>query len=184
LIDGLVIRDEAAVEQLWKRYFPRLVGLARLRLQRSPQRLEDPEGVALSAFASFCHAAECGRFPKLCDREGLWRLLMVITVRKVAHIIRDEGRRPTCPLDAEKVLSDEPSPEIAAMAAEEHQRLLNCLGNPLLKEVALMWMGGSTVEEIAAAVGYSKRHIKRKLKLIRDIWRAELENEGSGEGEE
>jgi DNA-directed RNA polymerase specialized sigma24 family protein len=134
--------------------------------------------------ASFCLAAERGRFPKLCDREGLWRLLVVITVRKVAHRIRDEGRRPTVSLDAEQLLSDEPSPEIAAMAAEQHQRLLNCLGDPLLKEVARMRMEGSMVAEIAAAVGFKERTIKRQLKLIRDIWRSELEKEDSGEGTE
>ena len=94
LIDGLAVRDEAAVEQLWRRYFPRLVGLARKRLRRAPRRLEDEEDVALSAFASFCRAAEAGRFPQLLDREGLWRLLVVITVRKVGHHVRDEGRRP------------------------------------------------------------------------------------------
>jgi RNA polymerase sigma factor (sigma-70 family) len=182
LIDGLVVGDEAAVEQLWQRYFRRLVGLARKRLQSAPQRLEDSEEVALSAFASFCRAAEQGRFPKLCDRDGLWRLLMVITVRKAAHLVRDEGRRPTIPLDAEELLSDDPSPDLAAMAAEEHQRLLNCLGNPVLKEVARMRMEGHTVVEISAALGYSERTIKRKLDLIRDIWWAKLDQEGSGEG--
>jgi DNA-directed RNA polymerase specialized sigma24 family protein len=184
LIDGLVIRNEAAVEQLWKRYFPRLVGLARKKLANAPPLVGNEEDVALSALASLCLAAEQGRFPKLCDREGLWRLLVVITVRKAAHLIRDEARRPTSPLDAEELLSDEPSPEFVAMAAEEHQRLLNCLGDPLLKEVGRMRMDGSMVAEIAAAVGFNERTIKRQLKLIRDIWRSELEKEDSGEGTE
>src|SRR5215471_13155474 len=107
LIDGLAVRDDAAVEQLWRRYFPRLVGLARKRLHNAPRRLEDEEDVALSAYASFCQAAEAGRFPQLLDREGLWRLLVVITVRKVGHLIRDKGRRPTSPIDAEDILSPE-----------------------------------------------------------------------------
>jgi RNA polymerase sigma factor (sigma-70 family) len=174
LIDGLVVGDEAAVEQLWKRYFRRLRGLARKRLQSAPQRLEDSEEVALSAFASFCRAVERGRFPKLCDREGLWRLLVVITVRKAARLVRNGARRPTSHLDAEKLLGHEPSPEIAAMAAEEHLRLLKCLGNPELEQVARKRMEGCTVEEIAAALHYSPRTIKRKLALIRAIWVREL----------
>src|SRR5262249_38978130 len=125
LIDGLVVGDAAAVQALWERYFRRLVGLARKKLQSAPRRLEDEEDVALSAFASFCRAAEAGRFPQLLDREGLWRLLVVITVRKVAHLVRDEGRRPTSPLDAVELLSHEPSPAVAAAAVDEHRRLLD-----------------------------------------------------------
>jgi hypothetical protein len=45
-----------------------MVGLARARLQGLPRRAADEEDVALSAFASFCRAAEAGRFPRLCDR--------------------------------------------------------------------------------------------------------------------
>ena len=173
-IDGLAVRDEAAVEQLWRRYFPRLVGLARKRLRGAPRRLEDEEDVALSAFASFCRAAEAGRFPELLDREGLWRLLVVITVRKVGHLVRDEGRRPVSPLDAEELLSHEPSPEFAALAAEEHRRLLGCLGDPERALVATMRMEGHSVKEIADHLHYSERTIKRKLGLIRKTWEKEL----------
>jgi DNA-directed RNA polymerase specialized sigma24 family protein len=174
LIDVLAVRDEAAVEQLWRRYFPRLMGLARERLQNAPRRLANEEDVALSAFASFCRAAEQGRFPELLDREGLWGLLVVITVRKVGHFVRDEGRRPVSPLDAEELLSHDPSPEFAALAAEEHRRLLGCLGHPELALVATMRMEGHSVKEIADHLHYSERAIKRKLKLIRDTWKSEL----------
>ena len=173
-IDGLAVRDEAAVEQLWRRYFPRLVGLARKKLHNAPRRLEDEEDVALSAFASFCRAAEAGRFPQLLDRDGLWRLLVVITVRKVGHHVRDEGRRPASPLDAMELLSPEPSPEFAALAAEEHRRLLGCLGHPELETVARLKMEGHSVKEIADHLHYCERTIKRKLELIRAIWKKEL----------
>src|SRR5947209_3964759 len=89
----LQVGDPAAVQQLWERYFPRLVGLARKKLQDAPQRLADEEDVALSAFHSFCRNAEQERFPHLLDRDGLWRLLVVITARKAAHLLRAEGRQ-------------------------------------------------------------------------------------------
>src|SRR5688500_4224311 len=92
LIDGVVVRDEAAVQALWECYFPRLVGLARRRLAGAPRRAADEEDVALSAFHSFCRNAERGRFPRLLDRDGLWRLLVVITARKAAHLRRGEAR--------------------------------------------------------------------------------------------
>jgi DNA-directed RNA polymerase specialized sigma24 family protein len=174
LIDGLAVRDEAAVEQLWRSYFRRLVGLARRRLRGAPRRLHDEEDVALSAFASFCRAAELGRFPQLLDREGLWRLLVVITVRKAAHVVRDEGRRPARPFDAEELLSREPSPDLAAVAAEEHRRLLGRLDDPELEAVATLRMENYSVEDIAAHLHYTPRTIKRRLALIRATWEGEL----------
>ena len=40
--------------------------------------IAEPEDVALSAFNSLCRGLENGRFPKLQDRDDLWRLLVVI----------------------------------------------------------------------------------------------------------
>jgi hypothetical protein len=48
--------------------------------------------VAVSAFDSFCRAAEGGRFPQLSDRNSLWRLLVVLTARKAAHLFHHETR--------------------------------------------------------------------------------------------
>src|SRR3954451_23866563 len=93
LIDGLAVGDEAAVQQLWDRYFHRLVGLARKRLRDAPRRTADEEDVALSAFDSSCRNAEAGRFPDLADRDGLWRLLATFTLRKATRHLRDAGRQ-------------------------------------------------------------------------------------------
>src|SRR5947208_10734343 len=91
-ISRLQAGDRAATQQLWERYFQRLVGLARAKLQGAPRRAADEEDVALSAFHSFCRAAEQGRLPRLLDRDNLWRLLVVITSRKASHLVRDERR--------------------------------------------------------------------------------------------
>ncbi len=80
--------DEEAARQLWERYFPYLVRLARKRLAGVPRRLEDEEDVALSAFESFCRAADQGRFPEVHDRHSLWRLLSSITHRKAVDLVR------------------------------------------------------------------------------------------------
>jgi RNA polymerase sigma factor (sigma-70 family) len=176
--------DPAAARQLWERYFRRLVGLARKKLQGAPCRAADEEDVALSAFDSFCRCAEAGRFPQLADRDGLWRLLVTITARKAAHQVRDEGRRKRgggaarlTNADAEsvleEVLSREPSPEFAAEVAEECQRLLRRLGDKELEAVALKRMEGYTVEEIAKLLSFAPRTVKRKLALIRTIWEKE-----------
>ena len=87
-IDRLAIGDDEAVESLWERFFPRMVQLARRKLHNSPRQAADEEDVALSAFDSFCRHAEQGHYPDLHDRNSLWRLLAIITARKVLHLQR------------------------------------------------------------------------------------------------
>ncbi len=179
--------DPAAVQELWERYFLSLVELARKRLRQVPTRAVDAEDVALSAFDSFCRSAERGRFPQLSDREDLWRLLAVITLRKAHHAVRDEFRqkrggpvegatgRDDQELLLQQALSREPSPELAAQMTEECERLLRLLGDERLRQVALWRMEGHTVEEIATRLGCAPRSVKRKLQVIRILW----ENEGT-----
>ena len=44
-------------QNLWERYFGRMVELARAKLRAGPKRAADEEDVAISAFHSFCQAA-------------------------------------------------------------------------------------------------------------------------------
>src|SRR5262245_18056152 len=174
-LDRLKEGDPAAAQGLWERYYGRLVALARQKLRGAPRALADEEDVALSAFASFCRNAEQGRFPRLADRDSLWRLLVVITGRKAAHLLRGErrqkrggGAEPEAvgsgagEFDLNDLLSREPTPEFAAQVVEECQRLLRLLGDPELEAVALWRMEGYTVDEIADKLGYAPRSVKRK----------------------
>ena len=183
-IDQLPLGDGAAVRELWHRYFHRLVGLARQKLADAPRGMADEEDVALSAFDSFCRQAEKGRFPDLADRDGLWRILVVMTARKAGHLRRDETRQKrgggrdtedgeTSDRRLEEVLSREPDPGMAAIAADEHRRLMGLLGDDELRRVAQRRMEGDSVEEIATLFGYASRSIKRKLQLIRETWERE-----------
>src|SRR4051794_35421101 len=85
--------DEQAAQRLWDEYFARLVALARSRLRGAARRVADEEDIALSAFNSFCRGAERGRFPRLNDRDDLWQMLVVITVRKAIDLTRRENRQ-------------------------------------------------------------------------------------------
>jgi DNA-directed RNA polymerase specialized sigma24 family protein len=182
-VDLLRAGDHAAVQQLWERYFRRLVGLARLKLRRAPRRAASEEDVALSAFHSFFRGVEQGRFPQLADRDCLWRLLVTITARKAAHQVRDERRKKRgggwSPVeDAEAVLAEalsrEPNPEFAAGVAEECRRLLDRLRDRGLQAVALLRMEGYNVEDVAAKLDLAPRTVKRKLALIRTVWEKEM----------
>jgi RNA polymerase sigma factor (sigma-70 family) len=184
-VDQVQAGDSGAVKQLWERYFAHLVREARKKLRNAPRRAADEEDVALSAFESFCRNAENGKFPDLMDRDGLWRLLVVITGRKAIHLIRDERRQKrwggVAPVAdslgdggdipiLEKILSREPTPDLAAQVAEECRRLLRLLDDKELEQIALRRMEGYTVEEITAKLGCAPRSVKRKLKLIRGVW--------------
>jgi DNA-directed RNA polymerase specialized sigma24 family protein len=183
-IDTLKAGDPDAARRIWDAYFRRLVALARGKLRGVSRRAADEEDVALSAFDSFCRGAERGRFPSLLDRDDLWQLLFVITVRKAYDLARHEGRvrrgaghvrtlSDLAVLGVDAILSTEPSPELAAQVAEECQRLLNLLANDSLRAVALAKMAGDTHEEIAARLGCVRYTVDRKLQMIRRIWAGE-----------
>src|SRR5262245_7697389 len=182
--------DAVAAQQLWERYFHRLVGLARAKLQGQPRRVADEEDVALSAFASFCRAAEGGRFPRLADRHDLWRLLVTLTERKAYNLVRDERRqkrgggavvgeagllRPdaSSPEGLDQFAGREPTPEFAAEVAEEARLLLGRLSTPELQAIAVWKMEGDTVPQIADRLGCAVSTVERRLRLIRQLWESE-----------
>jgi DNA-directed RNA polymerase specialized sigma24 family protein len=182
--------DSRAAAGLWQRYFDRLVEVARGKLRHAPRRAADEEDVALSAFDSLCRGVAAGRFPQLADRDDLWRLLVVLTARKAAHLKRDAARQkrggavPAATgeeADLEQVLDAGPTPEFAAQMEEESQRLLDGLGAADLRAVALWKMQGYGNEEIAAKLGCGLRSVGRKLRVIRAIWSGEAEDGGASD---
>jgi DNA-directed RNA polymerase specialized sigma24 family protein len=190
-IDELRGGDDGAAEALWDRYFARLIGLAREQLAGTPRRMADEEDAALSAFYSLVAGVQQGRFPDLGDRDGLWRLLAVITVRKargqVRYLRRDRrgGGRPVlgeadlAAVDGMErgldVIADPGLvPDLAASLAEECRRRLDALGDGLKQQVAILAMEGYTDPEIARRIGRSRATVARKLADIRATWREEL----------
>ena len=192
-IHQLQAGDRAAAQELWNRYFQRLVGLARGKLQGAQRRAADEEDVVLSAFESFFRGAEQGRFPRLDDRDNLWRLLVVITERKAWNLVQHERRqkrgggevhRESGLADGEDSLAEaglnefasrEPTPEMAAQVADECRRLLQLLGDATLRSVAVWKMEGYTNAEIAGKLGCVPVTVERKLQLIRRVWVNERE---------
>jgi DNA-directed RNA polymerase specialized sigma24 family protein len=174
-----------AAEQLWQRYFVRLVELARLKLHGMARRVADEEDVALSVFDRFCRGVEEGRFPNLEDRHNLWRLLVVLTAHKVSNLRRAQKRQkrggrtegqtaPNCDdSELDQVIGREPSPEFAAEVADACESLLAALGSDMLRSIAQAKMEGFTTEEIANNLHYCQRTVERKLNLIRTIWEKE-----------
>ena len=198
-LQGLAAGDARAAERVWRHYYERLIHLARHRLGPQDRRAADEEDVAASALYSFLAAAERGRFPRLADRDDLWKLLVTITARK-ATALRRRGRRAKrgaglvrgdslfarpgessglAGLDG--VAGAEPTPEFAVAVVEECQRLLAELSDPTLAEVALLKVQGYTNDEIAGRLDCAPRTVERKLERIRRKWSKATEADSAGD---
>ncbi len=188
--------DLAAAQPLWERYFARIVVLARARLRTSGRRgrdaASDEEDAALSAFDSLCAGLARGQFPQLADRDDLWRLLVVITTRKVQAQSRRQLRQkrgggkvqPACDVDEPdsdddllaRAVGSEPTPEFAAMVAEDNRLLIARLDDDVLRKVAVLRMEGFTTDAVADQLGCARRTVARQLALIRRILAADADS--------
>ncbi len=178
--------DAEAQQQIWNRYFSRLMNVARHRLRCVSRRVEDEEDVAVCALASFFQRARDGRFPQLHDRTDLWPLLVRITARKACRLIEKQRAqkrgngdvrgdsafdlRPGGLASIEDVVGNEPTPEFSAALVDETQRLFGCLDEPILQQIADEKLQGYTNGEIARKHGISERTVERKLRRIRVFW--------------
>ncbi len=182
--------DRQVVEELWKGYFPRVVGFARTILGPHPHPSSSEEDVALSAFKSLVLAAENGRFPKLEDRDDLWELLAMITRRKVADkrqydcAQKRDSRREVSGDDQDgnpllwQAESEEIDPALAAEMADEIREFLELLDNKNHKIVVLLKLQGYKHSEIAKEIGRSVTSVERYLDIIRDRWRNRYADDG------
>jgi DNA-directed RNA polymerase specialized sigma24 family protein len=155
--------DEQSFAQLWSHYFGNLIRLARKRVAQGPARLADEDDIVQSALASFYFNAQQGRYPDLHDRNGLWKLLLSITLTKARALSRKEGRR-------REILKR----EFAAQMTEQFEELMDRLTSDLLRQIAVAKLEGCTNQEVAERVGKSVPTVERKLRLIRDVWSSEM----------
>jgi DNA-directed RNA polymerase specialized sigma24 family protein len=145
----------------------------------------------LSAFRSFCDRAGRGQFPRLSDRDDLWRLLATITVRKALDTMRHQTRQKRggghvlgesallMGDDADRegvaeILSREPSPEEVARFADDYAQFFARLKDPGLQTIALRRLEGQSTQDIARALKVSTKTVDRKIQLIRAIWSREI----------
>lgn len=192
-IKGVRQSDSLSEQKIWEHYYSRLVAYARKKLQ-SNRRAADEEDVALSALNSFYGAAQANRFPKLDDRDDLWRILMSLTARKAIDANRHEHRavRGGGKVRGDSALAgndetknggidwlqgSEPTPDFVVTWNEEFERLLDVLDNDRLRSVAIAKLEGCTNEEIAIQLDCAPRTVVRNLALIRSMWQQTEQNE-------
>ena len=177
--------DPEAVEQLWMRYFSRVVALARRRLSSQPRKAADDEDVALSVFDSFCRGVSAGKYPLLSSPDSLWPLLVVLTVRKACdranyerrqkrgngqvHAATELGPVGEDPFRMDALLSNEPTPETVAVMNETCERLFSQLDDDQ-RQIALGKLHGHSNQDLATQMNCGLRTIERRLDLIRRTW--------------
>ncbi len=72
------------------------------------------------------------------------------------------------------IVGAEPTPEFAALVADECRCLLGRLRDDSLRAVARLKMEGYTDEEVADRLRCSRRTVVRKVELIRGTWTDEV----------
>jgi DNA-directed RNA polymerase specialized sigma24 family protein len=173
--------NKVAVEALWRHFFEPLVRVACGRINPVHRRGADPVDVVVDAFLDFCsHLARPDveqRFPRLRNRQDLWKLLVCFTVRAASDFVVKVRRRHNI-LAGESTLgpagfagfSDgEPGPELAAAVDD----LIAKLPDEDLREVARLRMAGCTNQEIASVLGRCVSTVELKLARIRGYWKAD-----------
>lgn len=166
-------QGEAATE-ICERFAGRLVALARARLDTGVRRKIDPEDVLQSVFRSFFARYEAGRF-ELQDWDGLWALLVVLTLRKCGrHVDHLRAAMRDCrrevepqPLSGEshsalEAIAREPSSDEVVSLTELTEELMKSL-DPKRREMVALRLQGYAVEEISQQVGLSQRAVFRGL---------------------
>ena len=175
--------DADAAAQLWMRCVRLLLAQARRLLEGKNCRVADEDDLASGVFMEVCRGLHTGQFDRIQDRKHLWRLLWMITRRRVQnHCRRFNSSRRTAesalPLDA---LIDRADPSSDDQQVQEWMAdLQDCLPNASLKKIASLLIEGHSDEYIAGKTALSVRSIQRKVRMIEQTWRGLLHS-ASGE---
>lgn len=193
-ISGLKAGNSSCAYRLYNDVYDKLVRMSKQRMAGMTPRWADEEDVALSVFQSFCERAAASQFPKLDNRDDLWKILVTLTCRKVRDYVRFDRRlkRGGGAVRGESVFGEagdsnnpgmqavggnELAPGMALFIAEESQRLLDSLQDDTLAQIAVWKMEGFTDQDIATKLDCAVRTVERKVARIREKWSREATDE-------
>ena len=182
--------QDGAAQQIWDRFFDKLVRVADRKMGSAERRVADQEDVAVSVFESLCIGARQGRFDGLHDRNDLWKLMVAIAGMKSVDQIRRQTSQKRgsgqvrgdsiavgageIPAGFEQFISQDPTPEFLAELDEQQSQLFGLLPDETQRQIATLRMEGYSNQEIADKLDISIRTVERKLGLIREIWSTAL----------
>jgi RNA polymerase sigma factor (sigma-70 family) len=170
--------DEAAARRLFAEFAPRLINLARVRLDRRLRSKVDPDDVALSVMRTVCLRLQQGEFC-LEGWDSLWGLMVRVTLRKCARWAeyfgaqqRDVGREQGLPGAGGGERAWEPAaggegPEEALHLEETLAEALRGL-TPDQEKILKLRLEGLQQGEIAAQLDCSQAKVSRTLRFIEE----------------
>jgi len=184
LLDNLRSGDEAAVEKLFPRFFDRLKAVARKRVSVRDRKVVDDEDLAVWAINTFQRCIRDGMYPKILNRDDVWKFLVSILERKsVDHIRKQHAeKRGGGEIRGESVFEDQDQPRFLERVCLEKVNfevmvdfldvmdvIVDRLKDPGLGEILAAKFAGNTSQEIAELTGRSVSSVDRKLRLIRNV---------------
>ncbi|MCA9043204.1 MAG: hypothetical protein KDA69_02730 [Planctomycetaceae bacterium] len=175
------------LNELWNRFYERLVRHSKGRVRNTGLHGVDEESVACSVFESIWRAASEGRLESIQSCDELWWWLLsekkkkiVDHTRRATALKRGGGEDVTSLGDAEALqllLSDEPTPEYLTVLSEEYERGIAILDDDQLRQIAVLKVSGATNEEVCERLGIAPATVTRKLRRIYETWRVAGEQE-------
>ncbi|MEZ5940874.1 MAG: ECF-type sigma factor [Planctomycetaceae bacterium] len=175
------------LNELWARFYDRLVHHSKGRVRSVGMNGIDEESVACSVFESIWRAASEGRLESIQSCDELWWWLLSAAHRKIvdhtrrATALKRGGGEYVADLgDAQalqQLLSNEPTPEYLTILSEEYERGMAILDDEQLKRIAVLKVSGATNEEICEELVIAPATVTRKLRRIYEIWRVAGEQE-------
>lgn len=130
---------------------------------------------------------ERGGYREVGNRDELWQLLVVITIRKAIVLARREKRQKRgsglVALESQvgapgqfhldDLIGEDLAASFPDFMSQQCRLLIESLADPDLEKIALWKLAGHTNEEIAVKQSCTRVTVQRKLRLIRKIWDAE-----------
>ncbi|MFM7070844.1 MAG: ECF-type sigma factor, partial [Planctomycetota bacterium] len=162
--DGDETSRKSALEQLWKAYFHRLLGLVAEGLTAKARRVADADDVLISVFQTLYRRATTGDIPELSNRDEFLAILIRKTRDKAIARNRELGNQkrggeeiPECSIgDFKCVLELEDLLEL--------KDFIENLKDSVLQDIVVMRLMGNRNDEIAEKLGVSESTVDRKVR--------------------
>jgi RNA polymerase sigma factor (sigma-70 family) len=178
------------MQTLWNAFFERLLKTADKRLKFTQILTVEGEDIVASVFESVWEAAQAGRLQNVANIDELLWVLLAMTRRKcVDHLRRAQaerrggGKQPLS-LDGPaalftEIVSAEPDPQYMAVLNDQYQQILKKLGDPVLRQIAVLRIEGFRLDEIAQQSGLAESTIRRKLRIVRRLFQDEMKQDSA-----
>jgi RNA polymerase sigma-70 factor (ECF subfamily) len=175
LMSAYVGGETAAFRELFERHSPVLLRVMRSQLRKP----EDAHDLVQQTFLQLHRS-------RMDFREGarLSPWLFTIAMNLKREYFRRAGRRPEAPLDEEDSIPVAPRGHEQAEARDELVFALGSLPEDQREVIALHWLGGVPLPEVAAVVGASISAVKVRAHRGYAAMRRALGGEDSGNSED